>query len=215
VQTGTARSVFRLSPAWLEQKQQLTDFHAGLSDWSIFGTRGAELSSDPENAGQKVLSIRRADAEWPSGAVWNFPMGKTGELRLRLRLRPGFGGDTLGLTDEFSVPFDDRDTLYNVFNVPIGKDGKLLSAALADGHWHQVVLRWNSTSRKCSVTVDGKNAGSIESQRTSEGIGYLRFHPMPDTPDGGLLVRSVEAIVSDANTGVSARRHSSNKESRP
>ena len=202
VETGAARSLFRLSPAWLEQTHQAADFNAGISDWSIFGTRGVELVPNADHPSNKVLSIRRADADWPSGAVWNFPMGKTGELQLRLRLNPGFGGTTLGLTDEFSPPFDDRDTLFNVFNVPIGSDGMLLSLSLADGKWHDLILRWNTETRQCVITVDGRNAGTIHSQRISDGIDYLRFHPRPDTPDGGLVVSSVEARVSPARPPV-------------
>lgn len=196
VETGTARSLFRLSPAWLEQKRQSADFAAGLSDWSVFGTHGVEVIAAPDDPSEKVLSIRRADTDWPSGAVWNFPMGATGELRLRVRLQPHFGGNTLGLTDQFSPPFDDRDTFYNVFNVTIGPNGMLLSASLADQEWHEITLRWNTSMRNCVVTVDGKDAGQIQAQRVSHGIDYLRFHPMSDVPDGGLLVRSVHASVA-------------------
>jgi hypothetical protein len=198
VQTGTPRSVFRLSPAWLEETHQAADFAAGLDDWSVFGTRGVELTASPDNASARVLVIRRGDSAWPSGAVWNFPMGAKGKLRLRIRLQPGFGGDTLGLTDHFSVPFDDRDTLFNVFNLPITPDGKLLSASLTLGKWHDIELNWDTATERCVVRVNGRYAGVVEAQRVAAGIDYLRFHPTPDQPDGGLLVSSVNADVSAA-----------------
>jgi hypothetical protein len=197
VETGTPRSMFRLSPAWLEQTHQKSDFSAGAEDWSVFGTRGVELRTSSQNPPGRVLVIRRGDAGWPSGAVWNFPMGAEGELRLHMRLESGFAGDNIGLTDHYSVPFDDRDTLFNVFNLPITPEGKLLSAPLLDGKWHEVKLSWNTATERCVVTVDGRSAGSVRAQRPATGIDYLRFHPMPDVPDGGLVLSSVEANVSN------------------
>jgi hypothetical protein len=115
-----------------------------------------------------------------------------------MRLEAGFGGDRLGLTDQYSVPFDDGDEFYNVFNIGIGADGMLLSASLKDGHWHVIDLKWNTAAKHCVVSVDGKIAGTVRAQRASAGIDYLRFHALPTSPDGGLLVSAIDADVAPA-----------------
>ena len=207
VQTGESRSLFLLDPAWLEQTHESADFAGSLSDWSVYGTRGVELISSPDEPSHKVLVVRRAATDWPAGAAWNFPMGAKGNLRLRIRLQPGFGGDNIGLTDHYSIPFDDRDIFYNVFNLSIAADGKLLSASIADGQWHTVVLQWDTVTGQCEVIVDGKAAGKIAAQRHSVGIDYLRFHALPDNPDGGLLVSTIDADVAPTEDGPTAGDH--------
>lgn len=194
VQTGIPRYLFRLDPRWLDETRQSSDISHGIEDWSTFGTRGVGLVSAPD--GGKALEVRRQDATWPAGALWNFPEGNKGRLHLRIKLRDGFGGNNLGLTDHFSVPFDDEDVFYNVFNLPIGRNGKLLDATLAPNRWHEVALDWDTTKGECRVSVDGRSAGTVRAQRFSDGIDYLRLHSTSDDPDGGLLVQSVDADVS-------------------
>jgi hypothetical protein len=181
-------------PRWLEQTTQTSDFEKGIDDWSVYGTRGVELTT-PTGTGQRVLSVRRADLVWPSGAVWNFPAGQKGRVRLRLMLNKEFGGDTLGLTDHFSAPFDEQDTLFNVFNLPIEAGGRLLGTNLTPGKWHDVQLAWDTGARSCTVTIDGKRGGIVRAQRISTGINYLRFHVTSGSVDGGLLIQSIEADV--------------------
>ncbi|HWR13438.1 MAG TPA: sialidase family protein [Terriglobales bacterium] len=196
VETGNARHMFRLDPRWLIETRQATDFSTGLDDWTVFGTRGVELVRVGQQS-KSVLSIRRSDPEWPAGAVWNFPIGRAGTLKLRLMLRDGFGGNTLGLTDHYSVPFDGRDVFHNVFNFPIRPDGVLLGKKLTVNVWHDLEFRWDTARRVCTVQVDGKRIGSVDSQHVSRGINYLRFHATPEEPDSGLLVQSVQADVSE------------------
>jgi hypothetical protein len=209
VETGKSRSMFLLAPAWLQQTHQAANFQSGIDDWSVFGTRGVEVAASPDTPSTPVLSIRRGDAGWPSGAVWNFPMGVQGQLRMRVRLQPGFAGDTIGLTDHYSVPFDDRDTLFNVFNLPITAEGRLLSVSLKPGDWHDIQLNWDTGKGKCEVIVDGKSAGIVDAQRLAPaGVNYLRFHPISDKPDGALLLNSVEADVGRNSVNpTSVREH--------
>ena len=194
VQTGIPRYLFRLDPRWLEETRQSTDFSQGVDDWSTFGTRGVELVPVPQ--GGNALEVRRQDVAWPSGAVWKFPVGNKGQLRLRLMLRDGFGGNNIGLTDHYSVPFDEEDVFYNVFNLPIASDGKLLDATMTANRWHNVALEWDMARGECHVDVDGRPAGVVRAQRLTGGLNYLRFHSTSDAPDRGLLVESVDANVS-------------------
>jgi hypothetical protein len=207
VETGVPRSMFRLDPNWLEQTTQRSEFAQGMDDWSTFGTRGVEVIPAPDNTTTRVLAIRRAQKTWPSGAVWNFPMGSTAHLHLRLMLREDFGGDIIGLTDHYSVPFDDRDTFFNVFNLPIGADGHLLDAHLTPNRWHDLHLSWDVLHQQCQVMVDAKPAGVVSARRQSGGLDYLRFHPMSDDPDGGLLLQFVSVEISQPPTAFQSTRH--------
>ncbi|MBS1850527.1 MAG: exo-alpha-sialidase [Acidobacteria bacterium] len=203
VETGNAKSLFRLDPRWLEQTRQQTSFEQGAGDWTMFGTRGAEPSRAAD--GTSVLAVRRAASDWPSGAVWNFPAGESGRLRLRLRLREGFGGNNLGLTDHYSVPFDDQDTFHNVFNLSIDEQGLLLGTKLVADRWYDVELRWNTREGKCEVMVNGKRAGSVPAQRVSNSINYLRLRPLSDKPDGGLWLQTAEADVAASANNANLR----------
>src|SRR5439155_18962911 len=100
------RNLILLDPAWLTEISQRTDFSGGLDDWSAFGVKGVELVPHPAHPGARVLGIRKTEPAWPAAAVWNFPMGARGHVRLNLMLKPGFGGALVGLTDHYSVPFD-------------------------------------------------------------------------------------------------------------
>ena len=195
-QNGRVRPFKLLDPAWLYQTRQETDFTSGLDDWSIFGSKGVELQPDPSNANGQVLSIRKADAQWPASAVWNFPIGSTGTLKIKLMLRDGFGGLHLGLTDQFSVPWDEEDQFHNVFNVDIPASGEIASGSLTPNQWHDLQLKWNTNHRQCQITIDGKNAGIVNDDRHSDGVNYLRLHSTAASPDGGLLIGYVSADVS-------------------
>jgi BNR repeat-like domain len=195
-QNGRVRPFKLLDPAWLYQTRQETDFASGLDDWSIFGSKGVELQPDPSKANGQVLSIRKADTEWPASAVWNFPVGSTGTLKIKLMLRDGFGGLRLGLTDQFSVPWDQEDQFHNVFNVDIPANGEVASDNLTPNKWHDLQLKWDTNHRQCQISIDGKIAGVVNDDRHSDGVNYLRLHSTATSPDGGLLIGYVSADVS-------------------
>jgi hypothetical protein len=186
-----------LDPDWLLQNSQRDDFSHGLEDWSAFGVRGVELVPHPQRQGAKVLRIRKTEREWPAGAVWNFPNGTSGRLRLRILLKPGFGGALIGLTDHFSVPFDDLDQHHNLFNLMIGEGGRIGPRAnLTPDRWHDLEFRWDNRKRVCQVLLDGRSAATIQQSRDSLGVNYLRIRSTaPYTDPAGLLIESVEAEV--------------------
>lgn len=196
VEEGNIRTFTLFNPSWLYDMRQQTDFSSGIDDWTTFGSKGVEVENAPDGNG-RVLAIRKADPKWPAAAVWNFPIGGRGSLKLNLMLKPGFHGANLGLTDHYSVPWDDEDTFYNVFNFPIAPDGEIMPGVkLAPGVWHELQLSWDVNRRECTISVDGKQTGSIEDNRRSVGINYLRVHTTSGEPDGGLLLRRVASDVS-------------------
>jgi hypothetical protein len=198
---GEGRAVLALlDPQYLLETAQETDFRNGLDDWSLFGTRGVELAPHPSRRKARVLSIRRADAEWPAAAVWNFPAGASGTLRLRLMLQPDSQGLTVGLTDHFSPPFDAEDSLHNLFNVRITHGGVAAGdVALDAGRWHSLRIEWDCGSRRAArVFADGKAAGKVPLQRATPGVSYLRLRAEPLAGElGGTLVESVKCSIEN------------------
>ncbi len=198
VSTGPGRSLVLLDPAWLYETTQKTDFSAGMEEWSSFGTRGVGLIPHPQKRGARVLSIRKTEAGWPAAAVWNFPAGARGRLRLNLLLRPGFAGSLVGLTDHFSVPFDQQDKFYNLYNLNIGPGGRLAKGEqLQPDRWYSLQLDWDGAKRECRVSVDGRQVAVLPQLREGEGASYLRLRSTAEESDGaGMFVESVEADVS-------------------
>jgi hypothetical protein len=192
--------LLHINPDWLLETSHSADLGRRLDEWSTFGTRGAEITDHPEKPGQKVLSLRKPNRDWPAGAVWNFPSGMRGNLRIRLRVQPGFAGGSVGLTDHFSVPFDFEDEVYNLYTLRIGPDGRLPGGSrLEPGRWHDLQLEWDSGKRECGVQLDGRPVTRLEQSRETLGACYLRLRSTADSTDAaGLVVEAVKAAVSEA-----------------
>jgi hypothetical protein len=161
--TGKGRRFRALfDPEWLYATLQQTNFSNGLDDWSTFGTKGVSLVPHPNKRGAQALSILKSDSAWPASAIWNFPAGETGRLRLRLLLKPGFQGLNIGLTDHFSVPFDPEDHLHNLYNLHVGRGGELMSKVrLEANRRYNLELAWNGARRNCHVLLDGRTVDNL------------------------------------------------------
>jgi hypothetical protein len=191
-----------LNPQWLLETSQKADFSTGQDTWSVFGTRGVEFAAHPATGQAKVLRVRKNHSDWPACAVWNFPAGLRGCLRIRLMLKPGFGGALVGITDHFSTPFDMEDRFYSLFNLEIAPDGRILNrtaeapTTLSFGRWHDLALRWDCEKRHCRVMLDGRNVGTLPLLRETLGPCYLRLRSTAEqTDNAGFLVESAEADV--------------------
>lgn len=181
----------RLGPEWLLEREASADEAA----WHSFGTRGVEFV---EEGGARVLSIRRPDLQWPAAAVWNFPAGAGGRLSMRLTVREGCEGLRIGLTDHFSVPFDLEDHLYNVVNVEVDAQGRLLGeTAVEPGVWHDLALDWSGETRACTVSLDGEIVASAPMLRPTSGICYLRLRATASGTDpAGFAVGAVHVGIN-------------------
>jgi len=196
-----APALVHVDPEWLYETDRQTDFSAGLKDWFNFGTKGVEVVPDPEKTGVQALQLRKTAVDWAAAAVWNFPMGRVGRLRLRLRLNSGFAGARLGLTDHFSVPFDAEDRIYNLYNFEIGPNGELTNGKkLQPGQWHDLDLEWDDGSGECRVAANGRSIATLHLTREpASGVSYLRLVSTAEQTDqAGLLVESVDANVAQS-----------------
>jgi hypothetical protein len=189
--------LLRFNPEWLNETSRKTDFLTRNGDWNSFGTKGVEVVTDPDGSGSKALLICKPEADWPAAAVWNFPNGTSGRLKIQFRLNPGFAGARIGLTDHFSVPFDPEDQCHNLYNLSIGPAGKLRQGEVSLGDRHALELEWNNEKQECRVLVDGHPAETLPLQRRTAGVNYLRVCSTAEATDpAGLLIESVDATVS-------------------
>ena len=197
--TKQGRNIYRLDPKWLHETYQRDDFSSGFEKWSVFGTQGVELVPHPQNGDKKIMSLRKSNIEWPSAAVLNFPAGGKGHLKLKVMLQKGFAGIQMGLTDHFSVPFDELDVFYNLFNLEIDKDGSLAGSQtkLEPMHWYDLVLNWDSLQGYCQVLLDEAPVANLEMQHKSPGVSYLRLRSKAEQVDQGMLIEYVEVKVND------------------
>lgn len=196
---GGGEYLLRVDPEWLCATAYSADFSKGLAGLSTYGTRGVGLVPDPLRAGRQVLGIAHPDPSWPAGAVWNFPAGTSGEMRIRLQLTREFGGGVLGLTDHFSPPFDEQDVFYNLFNFEIGPKGALPHGThIEPGQWNELNLRWDCDAGECKVTSGGRFLATLPLLRKmTPGPSYLRLRSIsPGADRGGMLVETVEVHVS-------------------
>lgn len=207
---GRAGATFTFDPDWLLEMEAASDFSQGLEDWSVFKpfgpaegwwrdrVPGATLVDHPEKAGAKALWIRRPDEKDGDGAVWNFPLGTSGEVTLRLMVKEGFGGATLALMDRFFDPSDPAGDVEAPFTLDIAPDGHIsIADGLKPGVWHTLGLRWNLAERMMVVSVDGEDkVWRMQAYREPLGVNYLRIRSTASGVDtAGLLVESVAARV--------------------
>lgn len=186
-----------LDPRWLLETSHSADFVNAREDWSVFGTKGAQFIRHPDRPEAGALRIAPNDPDWSASAVWNFPAGLSGSLRMKMRIGPRFGGALIGLTDHFSTPFDLEDRFHNVLNLDVAADGGLLDAALAPGAWHELRVDWSVPAGAATISVDGEQAGALPLLRQTAGICYLRLRALGQSGDaGGFIIASVDVDVT-------------------
>lgn len=187
-----------VDPEWLYEKRQECHFAEGFEEtWSIFGCKGVELKSHPRKKNCHVLSISKAEKQWPAAAVWNFPHGKKGTLQMIFCLTEGFGGANIMLTDHFSVPFDLEDNIYSLFNIQISPQGEIMGEKLLTaGQWYALKLKWDCLAGTCHVYLEDRQVAAIPLQHYSDGACYLRLHSSSiEQEKGSFLVEHVNVAI--------------------
>lgn len=194
--------VCRLEPDWLLETHRSADFLREPEAWSLFGTKGVDIV---EAGGSRMLRIRRVDAEFPACAVWSFPAGDRGELRIDTLLAPGCRGLAVSLTDHFSAPFDGEAELHAVATACLASREDRQTLAVPAGRWCEVRLRWDGPSGPLRVSVDGRERAPCPLLRSAERVSYLRLRAAAeDAEEGAALVRSVHADTAWEEGGACA-----------
>ena len=192
---GGGRAMFLVSPEWLYETGMEDDFGDGLEKWSCYTfsklalkpgrNLGPELLDDPDAEGGKVLHIRKAIPElFGDGAVRNFPMGRKGELKTRLKVLPGSKGTAISLTDHHRHPNDPDGDKTAMFT--------LESKLIPEGKWQVVTMKWDLDNGSCKVFLKDEFLTELKPANESRsGISYLRFRSLAEEgskDDAGLMV---------------------------
>jgi hypothetical protein len=209
---GRAGGTILFDPDWLLETHAADDFSDGLGQWSVFkafGTpdywwrdrvQGPVLIDHPDSPGAKALHLRRPDEKAGDGAVYNFPMGTSGALTLRLQLRTGFGGAVITLMDRFFNPTDERAEIECPFTLNIQPDGHIsLADQLVANRWYTLRFEWNLEKRICVVFVDNVPTVYLkQAYREPMGVNYVRFRSSADEVDtAGMLIESVSVEIAN------------------
>jgi len=195
-----ATCLMRINPDFLENRDLSEDFSLGVRRWSTLAARGVEKAPDPDGGSNNVLRMLKPDAQVPAAACLNFPYGEKGELKMTVRIEPGFEGAHFTLTDHFDLPGLPRDASFPLRIMPngrvkiIGSGGIWLDTPgdLIPGKWHVLHLSWNCRTGQAILRLDGTEIAVMEQYVRTRGICYLRLRSTaPSTDPAGLYLRSV------------------------
>ena len=213
---GGIRALMYVDPAWLYETHQSSDFSNGLDDWTVFKgvgevtgywrarEQGAQLIDHPDKPGKKALHLRKPDENVPDGAVWNFPMGTSGKLTIRLRLNPESSGASIALCDRFFEPCDELAERDSIFVLPVGLRSEGTVLGVEPTRWHELVFDWDTTKGKCRVSLNGKEVSTLRmTNHTLNGVCYLhlRSRALHQPEQSGWLLESVSVDVRTESPG--------------
>ncbi len=210
------RFIFRFHPDWLLETSQEEDFSQGLDRWCVFRpfgplkfvwrdrTQGARLVPHPRDASRRVLQLRTVSGQLPDGAVWNFPLGRRGVLRLRAMMPLGSAGGSVALTDRFFDPCDDQGEKRAVFLLRLAPKSRPGAISLPPGRWNEIALRWDLPEATCRVEVNGRRVAALPLRRDAlHGLCYLRLRSASPGPSPGWMVQRVQVKLDLAGGATS------------
>ncbi len=181
------RAIVTFDPRWLEEREQRDDLSVGPAAWTQYGDDGLRVET-VDGVRAAALPLK---ATGLCGALWNFPLGESGELRARVQLPPQAQAVRFSLTDHFNRIDDQRAAEHAVFTV----EADQVNLA-AEGKWHDVVFKWNGATAfgEVFVMIDGKLAGTFAAQRRAQfGVNYLRIEFRGDADAGRILIGNLSA----------------------
>lgn len=204
--------LMRVDPRWLLEATAREDFSEGPGRLQMAATDGTEIQPGPE--GKPALRITRPRADMPSGFGWNFPFTKSGNIRIRLRIEPEFGGVYFTLAETFLTPSNNAG---GSFRGMIGPDGHVKAQYVCElpyedsstvqwgvnegrkfqlqpGQVHELVVKWNCDNNVGEVHLDGHYTMNLAGLEMARGICYLRlFAAAPAEDLHGLWVFRLES----------------------
>jgi hypothetical protein len=217
-------------PDWLCETDRRDDFRHGLGAWSIHSylksvagcfrgftghcaanrRAGAALVPHPDGEMREVLRIaRHADdrlLEEREGAVWNFPAGRSGQVRLRVRMPQGSAGAQIVLADRWFNPTDPVVASFVPFVLRLDAAGAINGRPVVRHDcWHWLTIRWDleSTPAATFQIDEGVQEALPQLKPSMNGICYVHLQSMATSEDHqGLLIEVIEktSLVSTIAT---------------
>lgn len=214
------RRMIIFDPDWLCETDRREDFRFGLGGWSTHSylksvagcfrgftghcaanrRAGAALVPHPDGEMREVLRIaRHADPrllEEREGAVWNFPAGVSGQLRLRLQLPKGSAGVQIVLADRWFNPTDPVVASFAPFVLRLEAAGAINGQPVVRHDcWHWLTIRWDLTGTPAATFQidDGAQVALPLLLTSSNGICYVHMQSSATSGDHqGLLLEAIE-----------------------
>lgn len=203
------RKLIKLDLNWLKETESSDDFSGGLRRWSyhnyIKGIQGhcaynrkpgAFLLSHPDNESGNVMQIK-AERDSTllvqgSGAIYNFPAAKKGEIKLRIKAPKDFQGMQISLHDRWFNPIDTVAKHSAIFHYDIPQD------VLTTDKWYDLTLEWKDVDRLntgyCDFSIgDSKQESRLHKGNASEnGVSYIHFFlPLHTEASNSVLIESI------------------------
>ncbi len=210
------RSLLIMHPDWLLEKSQLDNFSNGLDAWHVQQFKagvvghcaynrqaGAQLVQNPTDPDQLVLSLKNIpDIELVSstqGALWNFPVGRSGILKTSIYLPAGSLGGVIALNDRWLAPIDDQVRSVAPFKLSIHPNGTIegTSLTMAQETWYPLEISWSYDKESVSITL-GQNQATIAFNHTPvlpHGFSYLHLQSSLKPDENGFLFGPVSVQV--------------------
>jgi len=216
------RRLIIFDPDWLLENQRRDDFAMGLGGWSVqqylksiagnfrgisghcaFNRRaGASLVPHPDGLPREVLQVaRHPDTRLlyeQEGAVWNFPCGRKGSLKIRLRMPKGSQGTQICLVDRWFNPVDPVVAKFSQHVLQLDAAGRInAKQCLKPDTWADLEIRWEGDKASFSVTGDTWHELPLIFP-TRNGISYVHFQSAANGSDtGGILIESIAASIEE------------------
>jgi hypothetical protein len=202
----------RVDPRWLLETGAREDFSQGSARLQLAATSGVEIQPGPE--GKPALRITKPRADIASGVCWNFPFGKKGSVKIRLRIERGFAGLYFALAETFLAPSHnggghfrgmiDADGFVKaqyVCGLPYEDSSTVQWGVdenrkfrLEPGEIHELVVDWNCDNNVGNINLDGHYTLNLAGLEMARGICYLRlFSAAKETDTLGFWVLSLES----------------------
>jgi hypothetical protein len=214
------RRMLIFDPEWLYETDRKEDFQMGLENWSYHqylksvpgGFRGftghcalnrrpgAALMPHPDDLCKEVLQIachpdaRLMDSR--QGAVWSFPAGRSGRLRLRFKQPVGSLGAQIALVDRWFNPTDPVVPSFAQFILRIDRNG-CINGLVGGGidRWNELTVQWDlSTESAGKFSLNGGPEFPLDLGFPAEnGISYIHFQSASSISDpAGILLEGIE-----------------------
>jgi hypothetical protein len=197
--------LFRVDPAWLLETRAAEDFSQGLQHLQAQGTRGVQVLGDSSNA--PALRLQKV-ADEPSGVTWNFPFGRSGKVKVKLRTEPGFKGAYFDLSEYFLQPSEQQGGTFRWMidaglKIKIKRGGHSGSIPRAPRESYaeetsdigkirttvepskiqELTVEWDCETNLAKLTIEGVYGSTLMGMEPAHGMGYLRIGLVPKGAD--------------------------------
>ncbi|MBP1997092.1 sialidase family protein [Paenibacillus eucommiae] len=168
----------RFSTSFLKERTITESFEQGMQAWTTDGTHTTLGTYKPDSSSMEKNMLRLSAAEGETAvAALNFPYGRAGSLKIRLKRdsEKELQGATLILSEPFldEVHFTGKDEEIKKIKEIVLKDCAVLSLKAASGNWDELGISWDMDTRELHSTINGIQDQTIVIPGDAGGFSYM------------------------------------------